>query len=193
MNAWTWGWGFGPGRAPSARSQAGERSGRPLYGLRSRSENPNNSVDSTSFHPPPRLVEVRPGTRRLSIPTALASPGGRARQSYEVSDCGPAGWAVGRMKMALWSAARHCPLGSRLWALMFLCFSSRRQKKKKGLLIKGLPLLGGKNGKRSPGSCPGAHCGLGLGARLTGGQGYWCVEPGWKGKRVEKSYQQESS
>ena len=83
-------------------------------------------------------------------------------------------------------------VGSDVFVLLFEK-TKKKKKKKKGLLIKGLPLLGGKNGKRSPGSCPGAHYGLGLGARLTGGQGYWCVEPGWREKRVEKSYQQESS
>lgn len=47
----------------TVRSQPGKRSGRPLFGLRSHSENPNNSEDSTSsLHLFSRLVGVLPST-----------------------------------------------------------------------------------------------------------------------------------
>lgn len=62
--------------------------------------------------------------------------------------------------MALWRVARYSPLGSscKLGCLVLLV------QKAKGLPLKGLPLFGGENGNRSPGSCPGMQGGLGLDA-----------------------------
>lgn len=58
----------------------GSGAGGPPFGLRSHSENPNNSEDSASvLHLLPGIVGVRPSIRLLSISTALRSPGSRAR------------------------------------------------------------------------------------------------------------------
>lgn len=60
------------------------------------------------------------------------------------------------VKMALWRVARYSLLGSscKLVCLVLLI------QKAKGLPRKGLPLFGGENGNRSPGSCSGIQGGL---------------------------------
>ena len=88
----------------------------------------------------------------------------------------PCGLGGGQTENGIVECCQGLPVGLGCFVLLI--------EKAKGLLLKGLPLLGGKNGKRSPGSCPGAHCGSGLGARLTGWAGvfvYLCAEPGGKG------------
>lgn len=69
-----------PARLRVRGPRPGSGAGGPRFGLRSHSENPNNSEDPASVLPRvPGRAGVRPSIRLLSDPTALRSPGSGAR------------------------------------------------------------------------------------------------------------------